>query len=188
MALLGLLIDRPDSVAAISVRLKEEYPSAGWQRSIVYNTFRSLTEQGHIRRTKGGQTAAWHWYEATPHGEAYFAEWLRESAAEPPPMRDALLAKLKYVREPQQLASIVSDIVERERLTLEEHDALLSRYRRAHSAGQLTPRDSGDLQARVRAGSLTFELRELQARLRNLARFREDLEDPTGHRDTLEDG
>src|ERR1700688_4133359 len=112
MAILGLLIEKPDTVAGMALGLKDEYPSAGWQRSIVHNTLRSLVEQRLIRRIERGSSASWHWCEATAGGEEEFALWLRESAAEPPPMRDALLAKLKYVRGPDQLAVIVGDITE----------------------------------------------------------------------------
>jgi hypothetical protein len=186
-AVLGLLIEKPDSVARLVLRLEEEYPTSGWKRNIVHNTLPVLVEKGQIRVTMRGPALAWAWCEPTAVGEEVFARWLGESAAEPPPIRDALLAKLKYVRGPDQLADMVRDIEERERLTLRDHEAAVSRYRMAHSAGALTSRDDSELQPRIRAGLLTFELRELQARLKNLVRFREDLEDPTGRRDTLED-
>ncbi len=188
MAVLGLLIESPDSVAGLALRLEEEYPTAGWQRNIVHNTLPSLAEQGLIHRSERGSAASWHWCEVTAAGRDRFARWFGESAAEPPPMRDALIAKLKHVREPEQLAVAVRDIAAREQRTLRDYEAARSRYRRAHAAGELRSRPGSDRRATVRAVALTFEVLELQARIKNLQRVREDLEDPEGRSDALADG
>ena len=103
-------------------------------------------------------------------------------------MRDALIAKLKHVREPEQLAVAVRDIAAREQRTLRDYEAARSRYRRAHAAGELRSRPGSDRRATVRAVALTFEVLELQARIKNLQRVREDLEDPEGRSDALADG
>jgi DNA-binding transcriptional ArsR family regulator len=186
MAILGLLIEKPDSVAGLASRLEEEYPTAGWQRNILHNTLPSLTEKGLVDRREDGP-AAWHRCEVTTAGRDVFAGWLKQSSAAPPRMRDPLMAKLKHVREPEQLAVAVRDIAAREQMTLRAYDAAVSRYRRAHAAGELSTGPDGDSRARIRGAALTFELRELQARIKNLQRVREDLEDPEGLGDALED-
>lgn len=106
IAVLGLLAERPDTVAGVRFRLVQRFPDAHWSRSAVYGCVPSLVKQEHVRLVKEGSKRALNLYEATSGGVAYFREWKRKSAMVPPVSRDALQGKLAFSTRDDLLALI----------------------------------------------------------------------------------
>src|ERR1700689_5053899 len=96
MALLGLLIERPDTTANLRGRLDREFPHGRWSRSIVHGNVPSLARMGLISRIREGERPSMDVYEATPEGIVAWREWLRDSAKAPQPLRDAMLVWLEH--------------------------------------------------------------------------------------------
>jgi hypothetical protein len=65
MAILGLLIQRPDSINGVKLRLTDRFPSAGWSRSIAHGAVPSLVERGFVRMARSGAEHSLDLYEAT---------------------------------------------------------------------------------------------------------------------------
>ncbi|HVR04437.1 MAG TPA: hypothetical protein VMS02_00230 [Solirubrobacteraceae bacterium] len=101
MAVLGLLIEQPDTGSGLAVRLDELFPRARWPRNVVHNTVPGLLRQGLIRVTSrhASDTVSPNGYEATEDGVAEFRRWIRASAALPPMLRDELQGKLEFSTE-----------------------------------------------------------------------------------------
>jgi hypothetical protein len=95
MVVLGLLVERSDTLGGIGVRLDRQFPDALWSRSALPNGMKGLLRKNHARLIAKGGRPRQDRYEATDSGAAYFHAWKRESA--PPRMlRDALQGKLTF--------------------------------------------------------------------------------------------
>ena len=99
MAILGLVVQKADTVDGLGARLVERFPHARWSRSVAHNGLPSLARQGLVRLVEHGAERALDRYEATDAGVEQFRDWLRASSAAPPMLRDALLAKLELSEE-----------------------------------------------------------------------------------------
>jgi DNA-binding PadR family transcriptional regulator len=124
MAVLGLLVEQPDTGAGVGVRLLQRFPRAGWSRSSVHNNLPSLIKQGHVRLVKEGHKPALNSYEATAQGVAHFRQWMRESVAMPPVLRDALQGKLAF-STPEDLPAFAESV-------RQEKEAYRQMYAAAH--------------------------------------------------------
>ena len=96
LAVLGLLVERSDTLGGIGVRLDRQFPDALWSRSALPNGMKGLLRKNHARLIAKGGKPRQHLYEATDRGAAYFHAWKRESAAVPRTLRDALQGKLAF--------------------------------------------------------------------------------------------
>jgi hypothetical protein len=106
MAVLGLLVEQPDTVAGVGFRLVERFPDARWSRSAVYGCVPSLVKQEHALLVRQGRKPPLNRYGATSSGVAYFREWMQESPVVPPVSRDALHGKLMFSTRADLLALI----------------------------------------------------------------------------------
>ena len=183
--MLGLLVQRSDTVAGVRLRLDEEYPEARWQPNIVHNTMTSLVDQGLVDITASGRQRSLDHCEPTSKGKERIDRWKHEPSVAPPE-RDDLRAKLKYVRDADELAARIGDIKDQEDACASEHKAALKRYLEARALGRLDPTGDQDLEVIVRWALMTDEIRRWLSRLNDLKRLRKALEDPHGRSDTLE--
>ena len=188
MAVLGLLVQQPDTVAGVGLRLEDEHRGACWPRSITHNSVPRLVERGLVRVIRRGPEPSLDRLEATSEGVESLRRWLVESSAAVPAQRDALRAKLKYIDGEAELGVMIRDIREREELCAREADAATTRYKTASRLGRLHPGGEHDLKVRVQRALMIDEARSWYERARGLKRLREDLEDPDGVRDTLAAG
>jgi len=188
MAILALLVRQPDTGTGVLLRLDEEHPSARWSRNIAHSSVPSLADQGYVRMVRQGPERSLDLYEVTPEGVEHFREWLRESSATVPVLRDALCAKLRYVETEDELRAVIEEFEEQEKLCIGEGKAAVARYAEARLLGRLRPRDEQDWKARVRRELMTDEVRQFYRRAKELQRMREGLEDPYGESDTLDIG
>lgn len=178
MAILGLLIERPDSISGVKLRLDESFPSADWGPSIAHSSMSSLVDQGYVRPVKGSGSSL-DPYAATPDGVERFKAWLGEFSTTPPFVRDALRAKLRFIADEDDLAAVVRAIGEQEEACFEAAEAARSRLRKAIWRGQLGPARGTGWKSRLQSAMMTDEAGLWGDMGKRLKRFREDLEGVT---------
>lgn len=177
-AIMGLLVERSDTINGVKSRLEAKFPGASWSPSIAYRAVDSLAEDGYVRIAAGGAERSLHLYEATPEGVGWFKRWLGEFSA--PVLRDALRAKLEYVGDESALRSVVEAIREQEQDAFEASEAAHLRLNRARRRGELgAARDAG-WESRLRYALMSDEVLWWRNRGVRLKRLRENLERPEG--------
>jgi DNA-binding PadR family transcriptional regulator len=121
MLILGLVIQRSDTVAGIARRLTDQFASARFSKTTAYGRLPALAEKGYVRLAEVGppdeQTRDR--YEATRRGIAHFRKWLRNTEL-PPIVRDALQCKLKFLQ--------CDDLLDLIRLVREEEAVYTAAY------------------------------------------------------------
>jgi DNA-binding PadR family transcriptional regulator len=127
MAILGLLIERPDTLGGIGIRLEQRFPDALWARSTPSNSMKGLLRKGHVRLVSGGGRSARDRYEPTSLGVAHFRQWKHESAV-PRTLRDALQGKLAFSSPadlPRYIETREEELEDREQKYTDVHKRLL---------------------------------------------------------------
>jgi DNA-binding PadR family transcriptional regulator len=117
-AVLGLVIEQPDSASQLGRRLVERFRSAQFTRSTGHNALARLARQGLVRVVSDdgatGEAEHEERYEATPQGVAHFSAWLRSSSTAAPALREELQAKIAFC-EPDDLPRQIEAICAEER-------------------------------------------------------------------------
>ncbi len=188
MAILGLVVQKTDTVNSLGARLVERFPHAQWSRSVAHNSLPSLEKQGLVRLIEHGAERALDRYEATGAGVEEFRDWLRASSAAPLALRDAVHAKLELAEE-EDVPDLIAAIREEEEACAREFAAASSRLNVEWQLKRLGPalgggpaRSATDLRGRVRRALMTDEAMLWGMRARRLRRLRRELED------TVDDG
>jgi hypothetical protein len=157
MVILGLLVEQPDTVAGVGVRLAQIFPHAQWSPNAAHGNVPSLEKQGFVRLVKRGPQPSLDRFEATPEGFLRLRQWVRTAIAMPPTLRDALQAKLEFV-ELDELRELIASVREAE-------DAYASEYAAAHGRvlGAKRPPRRGaarnpDWREKLRAIQMTDEM------------------------------
>jgi DNA-binding PadR family transcriptional regulator len=182
MAILGLVVQRADTVNSLGARLVERFPHAQWSRSVAHNSLPNLEKQGLVRMVEQGVERALDRYEATDEGIEEFRDWLRTSSAAPLALRDAVHAKLELADE-EDVPDLILAIREEEEACAREFAAASSRLnvewqlKRLGSPSNGHPRNGTDLGGRVRRALMTDEAMLWGMRARRLRRLRQELED-----------
>jgi hypothetical protein len=185
MAILGLLVQRADTINGIKTRLAERFPGASWSRSIAYGAVASLADEGCVRVAAAGAERGYELYEATSTGVGSFRTWLGEFSEDPPVLRDALRAKLEYVAGQEDLLAVIEAMREQEDACFEASEAAKVRLRRALRRGELGSapgklgscvRDAG-WESRLRHALMEDEAMLWHYMGRRLQRLRQSLED-----------
>jgi DNA-binding PadR family transcriptional regulator len=178
MAILGLVIQRPDTINGVKVRLAERFPTTRWSPSAPYGAMGSLAEHDYVRVAVGGAARSLDLYEATPKGIDWFRKWFDDPVEEPPALRDALRGKLEYVADEKDLQVVIEAIREQEEACFEMSHAANARLDRARRRGELGSVKSGDWRGRLLYGVMTYDVKLWSDRGTLLKRLRETLEDP----------
>jgi DNA-binding PadR family transcriptional regulator len=186
MAILGLVVQRSDTVNGLGTRLIERFPHGQWSRSVAHNSLPSLEKQGLVRLVAQGAERALDRYEATPEGIEEFRDWLRTSSAAPLALRDAVHAKLELAGE-EDVPDLIAAIREEEQACVREFAAASSRLNVEWQLKRLGPPSGTDLPGRVRSALMTDEAMLWGMRARRLRRLRRELEEPGGD-DSTGDG
>lgn len=183
MAILGLVVQKTDTINGLGVRLIERFPHAQWSRSVAHNSLPSLEKQGLVRMVDRGAERALDRYEATDEGIGEFREWLRTSSAAPLALRDAVHAKLEFAEE-RDVPDLILAIREEEEACAREFAAASSRLNVQWQLRRLGPPGGTehraghvDLGGRVRHALMTDEAMLWGMRARRLRRLRQELED-----------
>ncbi len=187
MAILGLVVRKPDTVAGIRKRLTEHFPHAGWSSSVAYSDLDSLAGQGFLRMTEQGEKRGEDRYEATPRGGAHFSEWLREASEAAPALHDATRARLELCAE-EDLPAMLPMLQAEEQICADRFDAARLRLTQARRFGRLGPPDGSDGRGRLVYALLTDDILIWGNRALRLKRLREELEGRNNDVEQLEDG
>jgi len=119
MVVLGLVIQRSDTIAGIARRFNDQFASARFSKATAYNRLPALAEQGYLQMVEEGPEPTLNRYEATRKGVAYFRNWLRSTEL-PPIIRDVLQCKLGFLQR--------GDLQDLIRLVNEEEQAYTAAY------------------------------------------------------------
>jgi len=176
MAILGLVIQQPDTIAGVALRLEERFPRARFARSAAHNNIPSLARQGLVRLVEPSGEGSHDRYEATSDGTEQFREWLRDSSTGPPALRDALHAKLELSQE-DDLQALIRAVNEEEQACEQELADAHARHIAAARLGRLRTGQDADWRERVRGPLMTDEVLLWGLRARRLQRLREELEE-----------
>jgi DNA-binding PadR family transcriptional regulator len=175
MVVLGLLIERPDTLTNIKAQLGERFPHGRWSDSSAYYALDSLEKAGHARMAKKGQERGLDLYEATPDGAQHFREWLRESSLVLPALRDARRARLEFAGE-DDMPAMCDAIRKEEQFCKAEFLDAQQRLGRAREEGCFGPSDGSSWKGRKRSAMLTDDVMLWGQRALRLKRLREGLE------------
>jgi len=201
VAILGLVVQKTDTVNGLGARLIERFPHAQWSRSVAHNSLPSLEKQGLVRLVEHGAERALDRYEATDAGIEEFRDWLRASSAAPLALRDAVHAKLELAAE-EDVPDLIAAIREEEEACAREFAAASSRLNLEWQLKRLAPvgdgrsppggieprSDHDNLGGRVRRALMTDEAMLWGMRARRLRRLRRELEDTVDESDEPDSG
>jgi DNA-binding PadR family transcriptional regulator len=178
MAVLGLVIQRSDTINGVKSRLAERFPTARWSPSVPYEAINSLEGRGYVHVAVGGSARSLDLYEATPEGISWFRRWFEDLLEEPPALRDALRGKLEYVSDEKDLLVAIEMIRLQEEACFEISDAASARLEKARRRGEISSTKNGDWKGRLLYGLMTYDVTWWSHRGAILKRLRETLEGP----------
>jgi DNA-binding PadR family transcriptional regulator len=175
MAILGLVVRKPDTVAGIRKRLTERFPHSGWSSSVAYSDLTSLAGQGFVRMTAQGEKRGEDSYEATSGGEEHFRVWLRESSEAAPALHDPTRARLELC-EPEDLPMMLRLLEVEEQICSDRFDAARLRLNKARRSGHFGPADGSDARGRMVYALMADDIMIWGNRALRLKRLRGELE------------
>jgi DNA-binding PadR family transcriptional regulator len=178
MAVLGLVVQRPDTIAGVAFRLSETFPRARWSPGAAHSNMPNLTKQGLLRVAQEGPEPTLDRYEATPRGVEEFRQWLARSSSLPPALRDGLQAKLEFI-EFEELAGFIETVRKAERDCRSEYAAAHGRWKAFGSLGSpdSAPETTEEpLRHKLKAVQLVDEVMLWGAQAKRLASLRSQLE------------
>jgi DNA-binding PadR family transcriptional regulator len=176
IAMLGLLVQQPDTIASLAGRLAERFPNECWSRSSVHKNMPSLVGRGLVQPTRLGEGTV-ELYEVTEEGFEQFREWLRRSSEELPALRDAVRARVELA-EADDLPMLLQAINEETAICIEQYETLRGRYAMECRLGRLGSDGDRDFRTRVRGALLVDEIILWGSRIKRLQRLRRELEGP----------
>jgi DNA-binding PadR family transcriptional regulator len=175
IAMLGLLVQQPDTIANLAGRLAERFPNECWSRSSVHKNMPGLVSRGLAAPTEASAGRPAEIYEATSEGFAQFRDWLRHSTEELPALRDAVRARLELAEE-QDLPMLLEAIREETAICIEQYERLRGRYATECRLGRLGSGSDQEFRTRVRGALLVDEIILWGSRIKRLQRLRKELE------------
>jgi DNA-binding PadR family transcriptional regulator len=175
MAILGLLVRKPDTIAGIRERLTAHFPHTGWSESVVYSDLPGLVKQGFVRQVEEGEKRGQDGYEATAGGAAHFGQWLRERSEAVPALHDATRARLELCGE-EDLPEMLPLLREEQRICAARFDRLRWRLNRARRFGHLGPPDGSEARGRLLHALMTDDMMMWGSRALRLKRLIEAFE------------
>lgn len=148
-AVLGLVIEQPDSGFGLERRLEERFGAARFAYSTAYNALYRMQREGLVRVVPSASSNVREArYEATREGIEHFRAWLRSPGAMPV-LREELHAKIALCA-PRDLDRLLEMLRDEELACVRELDrirAAMVADRRAAAGTPLAQRDWGDLMA-----------------------------------------
>jgi DNA-binding PadR family transcriptional regulator len=176
-AVLGLVIEQPDSASQLGQRLVERFRSAQFTRSTAHNALTRLTRQGLVRAVDAQAEAPDQGsYEATPQGVAHFHAWLRASSSAAPALREELHAKIEFCG-PGDLPQLIEAIRAQERACARMFATAQGRLSEAELVGAVRKTGAERWSALSRRAVLRDEAAMWGMRFKRLERLRARLEE-----------
>jgi DNA-binding PadR family transcriptional regulator len=175
MAVLGLVVQRSDTIAGVAFRLNETFPRARWSPGAAHSNMPNLAKQGLLRISQEGPESTLDRYEATPSGIEAFRRWLAQSSSLPPALRDGLQAKLEFI-DLEELAGFITTVRKAERDCKSEYAKAHGRWKAFVSldSPELAPEQS--LRHKLKSVQLIDEVMLWGAQAKRLASLRAQLE------------
>jgi hypothetical protein len=185
-AVLGLVIEQPDSASGLGKRLVERFRAAQFTRSTAHNALTRLARADLVRAVAedgapagGSAPAEEHRWEATPLGVEHFRGWLRSCSSAAPALREELQAKVEFCG-PGDLPHLIEAIGAEERACASMFAAAQGRL---SEADLIAPRHSSEVSrwaAAVHRAVLRDEAAMWGMRFKRLERLRARLEELGG--------
>jgi DNA-binding PadR family transcriptional regulator len=175
MAVLGLVVQRPDTIAGIAFRLSQTFPRARWSPGAAHTNMPNLAKQGLLRVSREGPEPTLDRYEATPRGVDEFRQWLARSSSLPPALRDGLQAKLEFI-ELNELAGFIETVRKAEHDCRSEYAAAHGRWKAFGGLGSPDSAPDQLLRNKLKAVQLVDEVMLWGAQAKRLASLRSQLE------------
>jgi DNA-binding PadR family transcriptional regulator len=177
LAVLGLVIEEPDTPSRVGQRLTERFRSAQFAPSTAYMTLPRLEEQGLVRAlapvaAPDGSMR----YEATDKGVERFRRWLRTSSGALPAIREALHARID-LSQPEDIDRVIEIIENEQKACSREYAAAHGRLIELRQSNR-DQRDSAPEWSRlVREVVMTDEAMVWGSRASRLGRLRDCMDD-----------
>ncbi|HXB66092.1 MAG TPA: hypothetical protein VNV42_14580 [Solirubrobacteraceae bacterium] len=171
--MLALVVQQPDTVGNLAIRLSRQFQHAQFSRNAVHNNLPSLVEKGLVRQVVGGAGTSRDRFEATPEGAAYCRAWVREPA-KGPRWCDGLRGRLLF--------SSREDLDVLIRAASAEEELCAREYGMAH-AGEMRARtsrvslDDADYETKIECALIADEAAFWAALGKRRQRLRERLEE-----------
>ncbi len=181
-AVLGLVIEQPDSASRLGQRLVERFRSAQFTRSTAHNALARLSQQGlvHVVDEQPERSAEaddeHERYEATPRGVEHFQAWLQASSSAAPALREELHAKIEFCA-PSDLPKLIDAICAEERACASMFATAQGRLSEEELIGPRHATGSERWSALSRRAVLRDEAAMWGMRFKRLERLRARLED-----------
>jgi DNA-binding PadR family transcriptional regulator len=177
-AVLGLVIEQPDSASQLGQRLVERFRAAQFTRSTAHNALARLTQQGLVRAVgaQRAESTEHERYEVTPQGLAHFRAWLRAASAAAPALREELHAKIEFCG-PGDLPRLIEAICAEERACARMFAAAQGRLSEAELIGAGHGTSTERWSALSRRAVLRDEAAMWGMRFKRLERLRARLEE-----------
>ena len=180
LAVLGLLIEEPDTPSRVGQRLAERFRSAQFAPSTAHMTLPRLESQGLVRLLPDPQheeeESKRQRYEATDKGVERFRRWLRTAPDALPTMREALHARIDLAR-PEDLDRVI-EIVTREQQACErEYASAHGRLAEARQMNRGRDTTTANWPSLVREVVMIDEAMMWGSRATRLGRLRDCLDD-----------
>jgi DNA-binding PadR family transcriptional regulator len=177
MAILGLVIERPDeTVSKIASLFAERFHYARFSASTVYNTLPRLANDGKAHRTyvaqPGEKPSAEDRYEATERGVDAFRGWVQDFAMEPTPVRDAFYCRMEFA-ELGDFSPIIKSLERELKICKEEYVAT----RLDLQSLEVTALDLGDLKTELRLALVHDQNFSWAIKMKRIERLRRRLEE-----------
>jgi DNA-binding PadR family transcriptional regulator len=179
-AVLGLVIEQPDSASRLGKRLVERFRAARFTSSTAHNALTRLARQNLVRVVPDDSAPAdEHRWEATPLGVEHFRAWLRSRSSAAPALREELQAKVEFCA-PGDLPHLVEAIRAEERACASMFAAAQGRLSEADLIAPRRSSDASRWSAAVRRAVLRDEAAMWGMRFKRLERLRARVEELGG--------
>jgi DNA-binding PadR family transcriptional regulator len=173
IAVLSLISQQADSVAAIGRRLKEEFPAALFPESSAHNNVKSLVQCGYLRLVEEGPEPSLNIYEATDEGKEFARRWRLRSCV--PATRDKLQGRLAFIEGEAEIRTQIALVYKEELAFTAQYDLAYSRARSQKLFRETLP--GIDVRAELDAIRLKDEYELLMVNMRRCMKVRKELEE-----------
>jgi hypothetical protein len=156
MAVLGLVIERPNQTVAFYARaLAERFPRAGFGPSTAYNALRQMaqskTPRARCTRHAAGEDRSMDLYEAIPEGHDVFRSWMFRPPSAIPPVRQAIYGRIELARL-EDLPQLICSVRDEEAIATDlyaEASGELRKHEIRKKGGSEGPRSCADFEREV---------------------------------------
>ncbi len=149
MMVLGLVVQRQDTVSGVARRLTDQFTSARFPKSSAYHNLPRLAKKGYVQLIEAGRSkdSADDRYAVTPLGIEFFYRWLCSTEL-PPIVRDAIQCKLEFLK-PEHVPAVIHLVREEEKVYTVAYDIARARVMKEQRSRR-TLRRPADWRSRLR--------------------------------------